>query len=108
MAGMEDFGTEVGQLRRDIANIKDDLGTLMTAIKDMSAEQGQALFGRAREAGDVMRERAREAGEAVRGQAVQTQEQMGQYIEARPLTSVMVAFGTGFALGTLVGNRAIH
>lgn len=97
MAGMEDLGTEVGQLRRDIASIKGDLGALMTALKDMGAEQGQALYGRAREAGEV-----------VRGQAVQAQEQMGQYIEARPLTSVMIAFGTGFALGTLVGVRTIH
>jgi ElaB/YqjD/DUF883 family membrane-anchored ribosome-binding protein len=108
MAGMEDLGTEVGQLRQDIASIKGDLGALMTALKDLGAEQGQAMYGRVREAGDVVRERAREAGEVVRGQAVQAQEQVGQYIENRPLTSVMIAFGTGFALGTLVGNRALH
>lgn len=96
MAGM-DIGTEVGQLQRDLASIKGDLGTLMEAIKDMGAERGQAVYAKAREAGEV-----------VRGQAVQAQEQMGNYIETRPLTSVMVAFGTGFALGTLVGTRAIH
>jgi ElaB/YqjD/DUF883 family membrane-anchored ribosome-binding protein len=97
MAGMENLGSEVGQLRQDIASIKSDLGNLMTALRDMGAEQGQAVYAR-----------AREAGEMVRGQAVQAQEQMGHYIEARPLTSVMIAFGTGFALGTLVGARSYH
>jgi ElaB/YqjD/DUF883 family membrane-anchored ribosome-binding protein len=97
MAGMQDFGTEVGQLRQDIASIKGDLGNLMSALKDMGVEQGRNIYTRAQEAGDV-----------VRGQAVQAQEQMGHYIEARPITSVLIAFGTGFALGTLVGTRTYH
>ena len=63
MAGVADSGTDVGQLREDIASIEGDLGALMTALKDLGAEQGQALYGRAREAGEVVRERAREAAE---------------------------------------------
>jgi ElaB/YqjD/DUF883 family membrane-anchored ribosome-binding protein len=97
MAGMQDLGTEVGQLRQDIASIKGDLGNLMSALKDMGVEQGRNIYTRAQEAGDVMR-----------GQAVQAQEQMGHYIETRPITSVLIAFGTGFALGTLVGARTYH
>lgn len=97
MAGMQDIGTEVGQLRDDIASIKGDLGSLMSVIKDMGVEQGRHIYSRAQQAGDV-----------VRGQAVQAQEQMEHYIEARPLSSVLVAFGTGFALGTLMGSRAYH
>lgn len=94
---MDDIGSEVGQLRRDITSIKNDLGSLMVALKDLGVEQGKMAYARAQETGEV-----------VRGQAVQAQEQVGQYIEARPITSVLVAFGTGFALGTLVGGRAYH
>jgi ElaB/YqjD/DUF883 family membrane-anchored ribosome-binding protein len=91
MAGMDDIGTEVGQLRRDIAGIKNDLGSLMAALKDMGMEQGREMYGRAREAGQV-----------IHGQAVQATEQAGHFIEARPVTSVTVAFGAGFALGAMM------
>ncbi|BBL77408.1 hypothetical protein MishRS11D_45060 (plasmid) [Methylomagnum ishizawai] len=97
MAEMQNVGTDVGQLRQDIASIKGDLGTLMTTLKDLGVEQGKQLYSRAQDAGD-----------AVRGQAVQTQEQVGHYIESRPISSVLMAFGTGFAIGTLVGSRSYH
>ncbi|SMF97804.1 Membrane-anchored ribosome-binding protein, inhibits growth in stationary phase, ElaB/YqjD/DUF883 family [Methylomagnum ishizawai] len=97
MAEMQNVGTDVGQLRQDIASIKGDLGTLINTLKDLGVEQGKQLYAR-----------AQDAGEAVRGQAVQTQEQVGHYIESRPISSVLMAFGTGFALGTLVGGRSYH
>lgn len=96
MAGIDE-AMDVGQISRDLASLKADIGSLMGAIKDMGAEQGRELYSRARDAGEV-----------VRGQAVQTQETVGHYIEERPLTSVLFAFGTGFALGTIVGGRALH
>lgn len=94
---MAEMNVDVGQLRQDITSIKNDLGSLMTTIKDLGVEQGRNLYSQ-----------AQEAGGAVRGQALQAQEQVGHYIEGRPISSVLVAFGTGFALGTLVGNRAYH
>ncbi len=97
MAEMQNVGTDVGQLRQDIASIKGDLGTLMTTLKDLGVEQGKQVYAK-----------AQEAGETVRGQAIQTQEQVGHYIEARPISSVLVAFGTGFAIGTMVGSRSYH
>lgn len=82
------------ELRQDLATLKADLGTVMNAVKDLSIEQGREVYGR-----------LRETGERARVQAQVAQESMERYIETRPLTSVLVAFGTGFAIGTLLGNR---
>lgn len=91
MATTEDITTD---LKQDLATLKADMGNLMAAMKDLGVEQGRLAYAR-----------AREVGERARGQAVAAQESVEQYVEARPLTSVLVAFGTGFAIGTLLGAR---
>ncbi|MGX2039426.1 hypothetical protein ACWJKU_04730 [Methylocaldum sp. MU1018] len=91
MATTEDITTD---LKQDLATLKADMSSLMAAMKDMGMEQGRTAYAK-----------AREVGERARGQAIAAQESMGQYIEARPLTSLLVAFGTGFAIGTLLGAR---
>jgi ElaB/YqjD/DUF883 family membrane-anchored ribosome-binding protein len=97
MAVVDDLSSEVNQLRKEISSIKGELGSLLASLKEKGAEQSQAVY-----------QRAREAGEVVRDQAVHAQEQVGGYIEARPIASVALAFGTGFALGTLVASRVYH
>ena len=97
MAVVDELSSEVNQLRKEISNIKDELGSVLTSLKEKGAEHGHAVY-----------KRAREAGEVVRDQAVQAQEQVGGYIETRPFASVALAFGTGFALGTLVASRVYH
>jgi ElaB/YqjD/DUF883 family membrane-anchored ribosome-binding protein len=82
------------ELQRDLATLKADLGTLMTAVKDLGLEQGRETY-----------ERLRETGEQARVQVRAAQDNIEQYVESRPLTSVLIAFGTGFAIGSLLGNR---
>jgi ElaB/YqjD/DUF883 family membrane-anchored ribosome-binding protein len=82
------------ELRQDLAALRADFGALMTAMKELGAEQGRMAYGR-----------LRETGQRARGQVHAAQDEVEHYIETRPLTSVLVAFGTGFALGTLLGNR---
>ncbi|HYE35338.1 hypothetical protein [Methylocaldum sp.] len=91
MATTEDITTD---LKQDLATLKADMGNLMAAMKDLGVEQGRVAYTK-----------AREVGERARGQAMAAQESVEQYVEARPLTSVLVAFGTGFAIGTLLGAR---
>jgi ElaB/YqjD/DUF883 family membrane-anchored ribosome-binding protein len=82
------------ELQRDMANLKADLGSLMTAVKDLGLEQSRAAYGRLRETGEQARVQVRTA-----------QDNIENYVESRPLTSVLIAFGTGFAIGSLLGNR---
>lgn len=84
----------MNELKQDLATLRADFGNLMTAMKDLGVEQGQRAYGQMRETGERARDQARVA-----------QENVEQYIESRPLTSVLVAFGTGFAIGTVLSNR---
>jgi ElaB/YqjD/DUF883 family membrane-anchored ribosome-binding protein len=89
-----DVDKQLGRLQQEIASIRNDMGSLLTAIKEVSLEKGENVY-----------HKAREAGEVIRGQAVEAQREVGHYIEERPLSSVMVAFGTGFLLGSLINLR---
>ncbi|CAI8938194.1 DUF883 family protein [Methylocaldum szegediense] len=91
MATTEDITKD---LRQDLATLKADVGNLMAAMKDLGVEHGRTAY-----------ERARDVGERARGHALAAQESVEHYIEARPLTSLLVAFGTGFAIGTLLASR---
>lgn len=82
------------ELKQDLATLRADLGTLMTAVKDLGVEQG-------RQAAD----RLRETGQQARVQVRAAQDSIEQYVEAKPLTSILIAFGTGFAVGSLLGHR---
>ena len=87
----QDITTE---LKQDLATLRADLGNLLTAVKDLGVEQGRVAYGQLRETGERARVKARE-----------TQESIEHYVEARPLTSVLIALGTGFVLGSLLSNR---
>lgn len=82
------------ELQRDLATLRSDLGNLMAAVKDLGVEQGREVYGKLRETGEQARVQVRAAQDSVE-----------HYVEARPLTSVLIAFGTGFALGSLLINR---
>jgi ElaB/YqjD/DUF883 family membrane-anchored ribosome-binding protein len=82
------------ELKQDLATLRADLGTLMTAVKDLGAEQGR-----------LAADRLRETGQQARVQARAAQDSVEQYVEAKPLTSILIAFGTGFAVGSLLGSR---
>jgi ElaB/YqjD/DUF883 family membrane-anchored ribosome-binding protein len=81
-------------LKEDLAILRADLNTLMAAVKNLGVEQSRMAYDRLRETGEQARIQVREAQETVE-----------HYIEARPLASVLVAFGAGFAIGSLIGNR---
>lgn len=91
MATTEDITKD---LRQDLATLKADMGNLMAAMKDLGVEHGRTAYAR-----------AREVGERARGHAQAAQESVEHYVEERPLTSLLVAFGTGFAIGTLLASR---
>lgn len=94
MAAEHDISNDMDRLKKDLADLRTDFGSLMAAVKELGAEQGRSVY-----------ERTREIGERARGQAQATQEDVKQYIEGRPLPSVLVAFGIGFVMGILLGHR---
>lgn len=71
--------TETDALRQDIEQLRQDLAALTDSVKQRTGTQTQAGL-------ESARERACE---------------LGSQIEARPLTSVVAAFGAGLLLGKL-------
>lgn len=86
---------ELDQLKSDVATLREDMATLIDTMKAAGMEQGREAYDRAYS-------RARQAGERVRERAGEAYGVVGREVEDRPLTSVLVAFGTGFVVGMLL------
>lgn len=84
---------ETDALRKDMEQLRKDLGALSDSVKHSSNEYAQASLDMARER---FNELCREAGR-------HTQELSGE-IEARPFTSILAAFGIGLLLGKIFGR----
>jgi ElaB/YqjD/DUF883 family membrane-anchored ribosome-binding protein len=94
----EEITNELNQLKSDIADLRDDMASLLKALKDAGMDQGRNVYNRASE-------RARRARDQVREQAEDTYSTLGREVEEHPLTSVLTAFGTGFVIGMLLDRR---
>lgn len=94
----ENISSELNKLKADISELRGDLASLVKTLKDAGINEGQQAYDRAYE-------RARQAGESVRARAEDAYENFGREVESRPLTSVLTAFGVGFAVGILLDHR---
>lgn len=84
---------ETDALKKDIDQLKRDISTLTESIKQSAEQRAQAGMSSARGKYDEFR---READRHA--------QDLGSEIEARPFTSIMVAFGVGLLLGKLFGR----
>lgn len=89
---------EMDQVKTDIADLREDMATLLRTMKEVGMAEGQELYDRAYE-------RSRRAGERVRERAGETYAAIGREVEERPLTSVLTAFATGFVVGMILDRR---
>jgi len=94
----EDISNEVKKLKADIADLRDDVASLVNTLKAAGLEQGQQAY-------EEVYERARQAGESVRVRAEDAYDAFGKEVESRPLTSVLTAFGVGFVVGMVLDHR---
>lgn len=84
---------ETEALKKDMEQLRRDLGSLADAVKRSSQQKVQAGAEQAR---------ARIDGACTQAE-LQT-EQLGSHIKQRPFTSVLTAFGVGILLGKLIGR----
>jgi len=94
MATADEFSKEMDQIKKDFASLRNDIGSVLASVKDLAEKQGQNVADLAQDAEKTVKNQAKEAGE-----------NMEKYIEERPLTSALVAFGSGFIIGMLLSNR---
>lgn len=89
---------EMTKVKEDLAKLREDLGALAKLYKDNLQNQAEGFASRARDSAQRV---ASEAGTRVREGSAAVSEQ----IEARPLTSVLVAFAVGLTVGKLLDRR---
>ncbi|ALP52432.1 hypothetical protein Tel_04330 [Candidatus Tenderia electrophaga] len=89
---------ELDQVKSDLSDLREDMATLLQTMKASGVAQGQEYYDRAYDS-------ARRTGEAIRDRAEDTYDAIGREVEQRPLTSVLAAFATGFAVGMILDRR---
>lgn len=81
---------ELNQLKSDMANLREDVATMVDTMKEAGIKKSRNYYDRSREAGEKVSKRARKE------------------VENHPVTSVLSAFGTGFVVGMLLDRRQHH
>ena len=94
MATTDEFSKEMEQLKKDLTSLRTDIGSLVTSVKDLAGKQGDRVADLVQDTEKQVLDQTKAAGESVE-----------KYIEERPLTSALVAFGSGFVIGMLLSNK---
>jgi ElaB/YqjD/DUF883 family membrane-anchored ribosome-binding protein len=87
-------GEDLEALKRDFAALRKDMAAMMSSMGDAANSQKKRAFTAAGEKAEQLKEKGGKIVRSVEGE-----------IEARPLTSVGIAFGAGFLLGKLLDRR---
>lgn len=82
-----DPAAELEQLKTDLAQVRDDLGSLAGSL----VKKG--------------RQSAIEAKDSVKDHVTSSIETIGEFVEERPMTTVMLAFGAGFLTSMLLRRK---
>ncbi len=94
----EDLNKDLNKVKSEIANLREDMASLLQAMKDAGVEQGHEYYDRASK-------RARQTGESIRDRASEAYSTIDRVVEERPLTSVLTAFATGFIVSMFMDRR---
>ena len=91
MAKIDD---DMAALRKDMDQLRGDLGVLLESIKEAGVERGRDAAGK-----------AREAGENLRAEAERLQRSAEARVSEHPISSVLLSFGIGFLIGMILDRR---
>lgn len=94
-----------GDLQQDLAALRDDLARLAEQVRDIIANRGNAAWQRAKSGADDVMSDAQAAGEeavaALREVSDHFAGAVDESIKTRPYTTLALAAGIGFLLGTI-------
>lgn len=89
-----DTSKELKSLRSDLTDLRDDVASLVSALKSDGKDK-------AHDAGAALRERAHEIGERLGDHGRQARE----CVEEHPFKTALAALGAGVLVGTLLGRN---
>jgi len=96
---------EVKNLKSDLERLRDDLGKLLSRVSETSIEEGGDAWEKAQNELHDLRAQIEQTYKTIREQSGAMREQVEASVEKRPLTSLLVAFGAGALLGSILGRR---
>jgi ElaB/YqjD/DUF883 family membrane-anchored ribosome-binding protein len=100
----EVIGNDLKTLREDVARLADHVGNGLSATGDDALDEVKAQIGRITDSVNGLLSNAAEKGQdakqAVRDATTNLADSMEDSLRARPFTTVGLAIGVGFLLGT--------
>lgn len=93
-----------GDFQKDLQTLRDDLGRLAEQVRDIVSSKGNAAWRRAKTSAEgVMSDaqaKGQEAASAMRDVSGHFVDAVDESIKTRPYTTLAIAIGLGFLLGT--------
>lgn len=94
---------EIKNLKTDLERLRDDLGKLVSRVSEAGKEEVGEIRDQAQSELHDLRGQADHAYQQIREQSGAARDQVEASVEKHPLTSLLVAFGAGAALGSIMG-----
>jgi ElaB/YqjD/DUF883 family membrane-anchored ribosome-binding protein len=86
---------EYETLRKELDQLRSDIGSLSRTLKDIATDQGSAAY-----------EKVKQSAQRAQTQATEAIGAVGSEIGERPFTSMFTAFGIGLVIGMLFSRRS--
>lgn len=101
----EEIRKELDALKNDIAQLRKDIASLTTAVKDVAADKVEDTKSQAREKINNAWEGLESKLDEVLGQGKETVRAVEKKIGEHPAGSLLTAFGVGFLVAKLLDMR---
>jgi len=89
---------ELDKVKSDLAGLREDMASLLDALKKSGVDQGKEFYDRASE-------RVRNAGETLRNRADEAYGTIGKEVCDYPLMSLLAAFASGLVVGMVMDRH---
>lgn len=86
---------EYETLRKELDQLRSDIGSLSRTLKDIATDQGSAAY-----------EKVKQSAQRAQTQATEAIGAVSSEIGERPFTSIFTAFGIGLVIGMLFSRRS--
>lgn len=93
-----DIHRQMDDIRNDIASLRSDLSLLVESLRNEGAARGRASY-------QAAHDKLHESAEHIQEKMASAHDTIEHQVEARPVTSILTAFGVGFAIGLLLDRH---
>lgn len=100
-----DIKEDLQEIRADMERLRDDLAEVVRSMVAMSKSSAEGAKDRTVDELEFRLGQMRGAYESTRRRARGAAESMHESLEERPVTSMMIAFGVGVAIGKLLSGK---